>query len=341
MSKSGNRNYLLAILGTVIVVLLILIVPFSAVQGALFSPGAGVHSGKVGCDACHLPFQSKMSCESIACHPAVRNAFKTDASYKFHRQVAVTACTSCHSEHAGRQDAWASRRFRHDLFTVAQSPHCQTCHTVPTNNVHADYAANKSCLTCHNYDSWQTAVFQHSQLSQAQLQQCANCHARPKDSSHARYTNNCAACHVTSTWQKVSFNHSQINQSEVSRCINCHARPADSLHTGYSNDCATCHNTSSWQNVRFDHSLISGSASCISCHNPPQDRVHSLVSSNCVACHNTAAWQSVAFNHGALTAQGLISCGVCHSAPQDVEEHQGVGLDCGRCHSTQSWSVDD
>ena len=206
--------------------------------------------------------------------------------------------------------------------------------------------ANQECTACHTehagrMDNFAGRQFSHELFDAAQ-RNCQTCHKIPPDSLHNNLgsTTNCAGCHTTTSWQGASFSHSQLSETQLNQCVTCHQRPSDQNHSLFTEQCAVCHQNSAWQAVHFNHSGITKANlnNCAVCHAPPRDNNHQLYTSNCAVCHSETNWRPARFSHTGLSAQGRVSCGVCHHAPGDG--HRGVGLNCGRCHTTKSWGDD-
>lgn len=235
--------FLIVLLGGLLIFLLL---PLTGLQNILFSPGKGVHDGKVGCAECHTPFSASAGCSNLACHPALAMSYKTVASFKFHTQVTKEACTVCHIEHAGTVDSYASRQFRHELFPQAQNQKCESCHVPPKTAVHSKGIASTSCKSCHTTQSWKGARFTHDQLAAAARNQCVTCHEAPKDSRHGLFTNQCVACHQPSAWKPAYVEHDALSiQGQVS-CGICHQAPQEEEHEENRLDCGSCHSTKNW-----------------------------------------------------------------------------------------------
>jgi len=88
----------------------------------------------------------------------------------------------------------------------------------------------------------------------------------------------------------------------------------ESPHERLQRDCETCHRATSFSDVVFDHGqtgfVLEGrheALACLSCHTP---RDFAEVARGCTGCH------------------------------LDVHEVQ-LGVDCGRCHTVQSWDIFD
>lgn len=272
--------------------LLFLMLPLPSIQGILFSPGTGVHQGKVNCIECHIPFSSAPSCNNIACHPTLQGSNKNITSFQFHKYVANQPCTICHTEHAGVVDNFAERQFSHELFNVAQSD-CKTCHEIPTDSLHKGLAPTEQCTDCHITKAWQEANFSHRQLSSNQLNQCVTCHQSqiPTDKNHNLYSEQCVVCHQVNSWNSIQFKHSGIVKNDSNNCSLCHTAPNDNYHFLFTSSCEVCHSEKSWKSARFSHSGLSaqGRVSCGVCHQASGEG-HKNTDLNCGRCHNTKSW---------------------------------------------------
>ncbi len=229
-------------------------------------------------------------------------------------------CVGCHSaddDHSGR--------FGSD---------CGHCHGVATWETRYDHLAetgfallgvheNLSCTSCHK-----------GALTDALPTTCVGCH--DKDDPHHGRQRACDSCHTVVSWHSVAFDHgftqfpligmhasaaceachSNLEFADTSQvCGDCHGKR--DYHKGALGPaCGTCHNPNGWDRWQFDHDkqttypLTGGHADleCAACHKVPlHDKV--ILSRACISCHVT----------------------------DDVHDGR-FGTDCGRCHSTESFT---
>lgn len=220
--------------------------PFTKAQAALFSPGHGLHDGKVPCQGCHLPFEQTYDCTTSNCHPATIETYKTKADLAFHKIVANRSCTTCHPEHAGSVDHYANQPFDHTLLNASELGKCLNCHDQPQDFVHSGLRPGLSCTNCHTTTVWVSVRFDHASLRPDSLAKCSLCHALPQDRLHQFLNDNCADCHRTDAWFPAGMNHTDLNPVGRVSCGDCHRAPQDSVHVGVGIDCGRCHNTDNW-----------------------------------------------------------------------------------------------
>lgn len=226
--------------------IIFLLSPLTGLQSILFSPGKGMHDGKVDCSYCHTPFSASAGCNNLACHPTLAMSYRTAASFNFHTQVVKESCTVCHLEHAGPVDSYVSRKFRHELFPQSQNPKCETCHSPPKTAVHLKGMAKVSCNSCHTTQAWKPTHFDHQQLSSSGRNQCGVCHESPKDVRHGLFTDQCVACHQPSGWKPAYVEHNVLSVQGQISCGICHQAPQEEDHEDNRLDCGSCHSTENW-----------------------------------------------------------------------------------------------
>ena len=319
----------------------------------------GAHADAT-CGSCHLDNQfSDTGSECIDCH-------RLDDVHNGNRGA---ECQSCHTV-----KSWAESSFDHaketgfaltgahttatcaschqaDLAVTNPPTDCVGCHS--NDDVHLN-ARGSDCAQCHTTKTWQTS-FDHAQETGFALTgaheslSCSSCHTgeltdplpttcagcHETSDPHENTLGDCSECHRTNTWlDNIRFDHEftrfplvglhqtqtceQCHDSLVfgeapEQCSDCH----EDYHQGvFPTDCATCHHPGGWQLWRFDHNtqtdfLLEG--------------VHETLS--CDSCHNVET--SSADNQPG-------DCQACH-LQDDVHGGQ-FGRQCGRCHSTTSFT---
>ena len=227
------------------------------------------------CLECHKPFWGISSEKCIGCHALsgigkdTVNGNDTAANKNktaFHAKFSKQECTACHTDHKGLKPSVPVSRFSHELLSGTDNTNCISCHSKPTDDVHAQLSSE--CGSCHSTSGWKSsASFNHEMIQGADKSNCASCHKPPKASYHNPFNTDCGKCHITSKWRPSSFDHSAYFQ----------------LDRNHNADCMTCHTNNNFS-----------SYTCYGCHEHSQGRIESKhyeegISniSNCVRCHKS------------------------------------------------------
>lgn len=126
----------------------------------------------------------------------------------------------------------------------------------------------------------------------------------PLTAAHAELTTDCFACHVP------------LRGATSARCVTCHAVVDIGLR--------------STKGVALAKPAVKTSFH--------QD----LIEDDCIACHTEHQGLRLngraqkAFSHELLRTSSQDRCSSCHAAADD-ELHRNLTLNCGKCHSQQSW----
>lgn len=265
------------------------------------------------CKLCHVKFDRPAQSGLCAdCHKEVGVDMR--AKTGFHGRLKPQACSSCHTEHKGREAKVVNldkKKFDHGqtdflLRGKHQPLECDKCHVAGKkyreaatqcsachrkDDVHKGSLGAK-CADCHNESNWKEAKFDHGTTRFA----LSGKHIDVK----------CAACH------KVA------NYKETPRtCIGCHKKDDDGNkgHRGLLGEkCETCHGVNLWKTTSFNHDadtkyVLRGKhrgTLCSACHSGNVYRVK--LSQDCHACH-----------------------------AKDDKHKASLGKDCASCHSERSW----
>ena len=187
--------------------------------------GRGASSGK--CVACH-------ALDRIGAHDAATAGIDRSAVSRrtaitgMHRSFERVACDECHTDHAGRAPAAATRAFAHEAISADLHSQCATCHEAsrPADDLHR--AARDECGICHATHAWTPATFAHEKyfvLDRDHSVACRSCHDQPAD--YRAYT--CYGCHEH-TRERMLSEHREEGVQELDACVLCH-RSADN-HEG-------------------------------------------------------------------------------------------------------------
>ncbi len=226
------------------------------------------------CWSCHAPLQGASAERCVACHRIddiglrdVAGALlpASDRAVAFHQALAEADCVACHSDHAGVVRYRGATRFSHELLEPHTGRDCASCHTSPTDDVHA--ALTGQCSDCHQTAGWTPATFDHARLSAAQRSDCASCHGpdTPQDNLHAQVGPACGECHKTTAWTPATFDHAdffQLDRDHNARCDTCHTNADYKQYT-----CYGCHEHTE-RKIRSEHEEegIRDFSNCVECH---------------------------------------------------------------------------
>ncbi len=309
------------------------------------------------CKQCHIKFNRKgQSGLCSECHKLVGADMRAKSG--FHGTLKPQACSSCHTDHKGRDAQIAD--FDKNIFDHAQ-----------TDFLLRDKHKPLACEKCHE----SSKKYRDAALT------CDGCHK--KDDTHKGSLGPlCADCHTEKNWKEAKFDHSKTKfalegqhldakcadchkgnkYKETSRaCLSCHKKDDDSQkgHKGqYGEKCETCHGVKAWKPSTFNHDSDTKYAlrgkhqttSCAACHKEPlyssklsqecyachakDDKHKDTLGRDCVSCHSERSWKEPArFDHDKssfplLGKHGKVECKECHKSPLFKEAPK----DCFSCH---------
>lgn len=256
-------------------VMVVLIVQF---PDTMLNPGIlaeGHQSLNHNCFSCHQPFGGIDNNKCISCHElteigkdSLSNQIIGKEKILFHQNLSTTACTACHTDHAGMNANLTLSTFKHEILAENTRNNCVNCHQKPEDNLHAQISA--SCNSCHNTSDWKnTTDFNHNMLEASVKNNCTSCHKTPADAFHKSLKDNCIKCHSTEEWVPSSFDHSAyflLDEDHNAKCSTCHLNNNYSAYT-----CYGCH----------EHTP----ANILAEHN--EEGIYKI--NNCVACHKSAS----------------------------------------------------
>jgi hypothetical protein len=357
---------------------------------SLIMPGkviAGHASIEEKCESCHESTEAEKQSElCYVCHKDIRADVVSKSGFhglspavasKVVGAVAGAECSSCHTEHDGRDadiTGLDPKAFEHlhtnfPLLGEHGGVACTGCHATgkpyretprQCGGCHAADDPHKgslgaSCEGCHTSKAWLQAEFDHSKTRFALTGAhgdavCASCH---RDQQFAGTPTQCLACH------RADDKHAGRNGSECGACHSAMAWPASFEHatvTGFrlagkhqQLTCESCHS----QNL-----AASLPRTCAGCHeedDPHQGRL----GTSCGDCHSAAQWPATSFDHAKATgfdlrgAHSELACTTCHengvdaplgklctSCHAESDPHRGqLGSQCQSCHAETGWLV--
>ena len=341
--------------------LLVLAVPWSQAQSieTVLRPGElvqGHAKWDEDCAKCHVRFdraaQDRLCTD---CHKDVGQDMRERSG--FHGRQKAQACSSCHTDHKGRQA-------RIVLLDKQKFDHAQTDFVLRGKH------ARVECDKCHE---------PNKKYSQAPLE-CNACH-RKDDTHKGSLGPKCGDCHTENNWKETRVDHDKTRfpltgKHVDTRCVDCHkdtkfketpltcvaCHRADDDRKGHKGlfgaRCETCHGTKSWKDSIFNHDtetkfalrLKHRSIKCTDCHtkNLYKDKVGSAcidchrkddkhkgsLGVECAACHTERNWKETPkFSHDRTKFPLLgkhqdIKCEACHKSSNLKEAPK----DCFSCH---------
>jgi hypothetical protein len=227
------------------------------------------------CFACHAPLRGAVAERCIACHALPDIGLRTSkgavivktrpVQVSFHQALTEQDCMACHSDHAGPKLTQRSRKpFSHALLRVDTRDRCDTCHALPTNDLHKALAV--ACDKCHKTTAWKPASFDHAALSQAERGRCERCHKAPADTLHQAISGNCAQCHQPQAWKPATFDHDKyfpLDKDHNASCVTCHAGNNYKQST-----CYGCHEhtPANMQAKHREEGVSESLDNCVRCH---------------------------------------------------------------------------
>ena len=310
------------------------------------------------CSSCHKMFDKGAQQQlCMDCHEDVASDINASIGFHgLHQDVQSEACSSCHTEHRGRDANIVildEENFDHsltdfELEDAHRENECVDCHA--TEDKHRD--APSDCVDCHGDDA---------PHEDKMGDDCASCH-QPTEWLDAKFDHGtteyelvgkhadaaCLDCHEDRTFPKAATD-----------CYSCHAE--DDAHDGLSGQqCGSCHNPTDWHDSSFDHFRdtefpLEGKHSTITCgechsENPFQDETDRACVSchleddnhqkhngaECDTCHVSTVWTESVFNHDTDTKYRLLGahleteCNNCHVNP--IFE-VALETNCNSCHA--------
>ncbi len=288
--------------------LLTLFVPCREAAGQLLSPGKlstphGELEGLLKCQSCHelrKPGASNSKC--LECHKPLRN--RMDERRGYHATVAAKACSSCHSEHRGRDVPLT------ELDTI-RFDHTQTGFTLVARHAEA------TCRECHQVD-FITALDvrsykgKHGSLDRTMLglgTACTTCHDRDDPHTNQFAERGCEDCHSEFSWEQAErFDHNRTRYRLTGR----HLRT----------ECADCHKATRTRDGKLSiHFAPLKFAGCESCH---RDEHEGSLGANCTRCHTARGWHRV--------QRSAVEDRFDHSNTEFPLAGKHANLECSACH---------
>lgn len=236
------------------------------------------------CVSCHNPFWGIPNGKCISCHRLAdigRDTLNPSAvdtvglKVLFHQHLSGQQCTSCHTDHIGRNPEKSMSGFGHEVLPVNVLNDCNSCHARPTDDLHGQLTT--ACNKCHGTKDWKSpTTFDHGMIQGGATVDCASCHKSPDDAFHLKSKDNCDKCHGTGQWKPSTFDHSiyfRLDRDHSAECNKCHTDNDFSAYTCYGchehsegeiadehhghgifdfNDCTSCHRSADEDDIRMN-----------------------------------------------------------------------------------------
>jgi hypothetical protein len=225
------------------------------------------------CSSCHQLLRGISSERCIKCHKVDEiglKLYKQDSTFRgketvlFHSKLTDLECTSCHTDHKGRDAQLTLKSFNHTLLPANILATCNSCHSTPKDSLHT--MVSVSCNNCHNVSKWKlTGMFDHAQVKASLRNNCTACHQKPADAFHHGLLESCNKCHSTEHWTPADFDHDsyfRLDRDHNVKCATCHTNKNYQAYT-----CYGCHEHSE-PRIRDEHleEGITNFTDCVSCH---------------------------------------------------------------------------
>lgn len=342
------------------VILLIANNAYAVSLESFLSPGPNIEGHKKyedDCSNCHEKFSKKGQTPlCLDCHKKVNADIKNNTGFHGRNKVILKSeCSTCHTEHKGRDANIAqfdTTTFNHTVtdFPLAGAHlklACASCHK--PKEKYRD--APTKCITCHESDS----------PHQGRLgDQCEDCH-NEKRWSEIRYDHDKTNFPLRNAHKKIECNNCHPNdryKNLPQDCYACHA--LNDAHDGeFGQKCDTCHGTKGWKVAAFNHDKetdfplkgehkeldcrschlsdpkkVKLKTDCYACHKK-QDEHKAFFGPKCNDCHTEYGWSKSIFDHNKDTNYTLrgkhvdARCTGCHKSNPYKEN---LSKQCNLCH---------
>jgi len=326
------------------------------------------YEGLSNCTKCHILGEKVHNSKCLDCHTEIKTLISSGGGYHSSSEVKGKNCSSCHSEHHGRNFEivnFIPKKFDHSktgfLLTGKHIDiDCSDCHLnkfikdkkllgrknsylglhTACISCHEDYhagALGKQCSSCHSTFSFKEAEKLYHDDTDFML-------------TGAHLNLNCTKCHQKEIKDGEVFQ--KFKALPFSGCVPCHK----DVHAGkFGNDCQSCHETGSFRKIKlqaFDHNktefpLIGKhkNVECTECHKSEQVVGMNLKYGKCNDCHED-------YHKGEFTKDEKVrDCSECHnefgfkSSLFSIEDHaqtnfrltgSHLAVSCTNCHYKNS-----
>lgn len=295
----------------ILLVFIIAIPVFSQISPGKLSHYHEKLEGISNCTKCHELGEAPTPEKCFVCHQSLQLRVKSGLGYHHSPEVKSSQCSSCHSEHNGKEFEpvhWKNgkEKFDHNLTGYRmEGKHiglsCEKCHR-------KDFIAVQSVLQDKNVDISRTFLG----LNPA----CGNCH---NDEHRGQLSKDCLKCHNYTSWKPASgFKHDNAyykltGKHKQTACEKCHpalnAAASDSKKIGKKDNALKY---SKYKGLDFNN--------CTPCH---KDVHRGKFGPDCKKCHTTDSFNTIAsagaFNHSMTNypLQGKhqsVPCEKCHTS---------------------------
>jgi len=271
-------------------------------NGTKFQAFAGIQFAN--CTPCHTDVhQNKFGQNCIQCH-STGNFHTVKGIANFDHSKTKFSLEGKH------QNVSCAKCHKTNLTDPVKHDHCTDCHADYHNNQFTVEGNLRDCSECHTVMGFPGSTFTVEKHNDSKFQLKGAHLATP-----------CFECHKKT--EKWSFRQIGL------KCVDCHENIhktsiAEKYYPGF--NCKTCHDDSRWADITYDHSKTSfpltgahEKQSCRTCHFKKDDtgkevQHFSDLASTCMTCHPDKHYQQ--FDNNGVT-------------------------DCGRCHKTDLWKIDN
>jgi hypothetical protein len=308
--------------------------------------------GITKCTQCHELGKAVNADKCLSCHSYLKSRIDSALGYHSSSDIEGESCTTCHSEHHGRE-------YELIFWPAGQSEfeHAKAGWTLSGKHQQLD------CARCHQprFQRWSGLARDNSTNEESTFlglnATCVSCH---EDEHGTQLSDNCLTCHTESEWKPASgFDHQRDAEYALTgkhleiTCDKCHAEQnrdaADESLIVFADTQATF---TKYQDLAY--------ATCVACHKDPHT---GRFGDDCSRCHTTEGFHSATtsgeFDHSKtnfplLGLHQQVECQRCHTSGKmtdpvahesctscHVDQHQGQfalrtdGGRCDACHTVE------
>ena len=297
--------------------------------------------------------------ECLHCHTEIQHG-----NFAEHREIAGTACATCHSDgHSPQRDLYVGiggkgLQPRPSVMNLA-GIHCEGCHFLPREKEvgFVQSASEVSCMACHGpryskmLDRWKNLLDERigqarreltqvrEKLGPAGNRQIADVRANLRLVERGRGVHN-----VDYALDILEANHAMLNAALQTAGHQPLSAALPSVP--YESDCLRCHQgvetqTGTYQGHAFAHRphVVGQALDCQQCHQPHEERspdeVVQLPAGGCISCHHAPEQNpedNCADCHSAITDALVDYQGDEFSHAYHVEDEE---MECVDCHTLE------
>jgi hypothetical protein len=257
------------------------------------------------CTKCHELGDKVHNSRCLDCHTEIKSLINTGSGYHVSSDVKGKNCSSCHSEHHGRN-------FRIINFNPKSFNHDKAGFNLTGKHSKTD------CKECHKSDFILGKDLKKRKETYLGLNpNCFSCH---EDNHQKTLGDNCAACHGTDAFKPVSkFDHANA----AFKLTGAHLKV----------ECIGCHKIEKKNGKQYQAFKNIPFQNCNSCHKDPHQ---GSFGQNCSSCHETSSFKQInkaAFDHSRtkfplIGKHRSVGCNNCHKSPSGYKMKFELCTDC-------------